>query len=239
MSKTAIITGAGTGIGAGIALAYAKAGYSLALAGRRVEPLEEVAGRCGDARVEIRATDVADPQAVQVLADQTVAAFGRIDILVNNAGINTKKRHLSDISDRDWERVLAINLSGAFYAFRAALPQMKAQRDGLVINISSMAGKRAGMISGAAYSASKFGMAALTQSINAEFRDQGIRACCIYPGEVDTPILTHRPDPVSNAKRAAALLPEDIAAAAVMVAQMPDRVIVEEIAIFPRRVVSK
>lgn len=239
MSKTAIITGAGTGIGAGIALAYAKAGYDLALAGRRVEPLEEVAGRCGDARVEIRATDVADPQAVQVLADQTVAAFGRIDILVNNAGINTKKRHLSDISDRDWERVLAINLSGAFYAFRAALPQMKTQRDGLVINISSMAGKRAGMISGAAYSASKFGMAALTQSINAEFRDQGIRACCIYPGEVDTPILAHRPNPVSDAKRAAALLPEDIAAAAVMVAQMPDRVIVEEIAIFPRRVVSK
>ena len=239
MSKTAIITGAGTGIGAGIALAYAKAGYSLALAGRRVEPLEEVAGRCGDARVEIRATDVADPQAVQALADQAVDAFGRIDILVNNAGINTKKRHLSDISDRDWERVLAINLSGAFYAFRAALPQMKTQRDGLVINISSMAGKRAGMISGAAYSASKFGMAALTQSINAEFRDQGIRACCIYPGEVDTPILAHRPDPVSDAKRAAALLPEDIAAAAVMVAQMPDRVIVEEIAIFPRRVVSK
>ena len=239
MSKTAIITGAGTGIGAGIALAYAKAGYDLALAGRRVEPLEEVAGRCGDARVEIRATDVADPQAVQALADQAVAAFGRIDILVNNAGINTKKRHLSDISDRDWERVLAINLSGAFYAFRAALPQMKTQRDGLVINISSMAGKRAGMISGAAYSASKFGMAALTQSINAEFRDQGIRACCIYPGEVDTPILAHRPNPVSDAKRAAALLPEDIAAAAVMVAQMPDRVIVEEIAIFPRRVVSK
>ena len=239
MSKTAIITGAGTGIGAGIALAYAKAGYDLALAGRRVEPLEEVAGRCGDARVEIRATDVADPQAVQALADQAVDAFGRIDILVNNAGINTKKRHLSDISDRDWERVLAINLSGAFYAFRAALPQMKTQRDGLVINISSMAGKRAGMISGAAYSASKFGMAALTQSINAEFRDQGIRACCIYPGEVDTPILAHRPDPVSDAKRAAALLPEDIAAAAVMVAQMPDRVIVEEIAIFPRRVVSK
>ena len=239
MSKTAIITGAGTGIGAGIALAYAKAGYDLALAGRRVEPLEEVAGRCGDARVEIRATDVADPQAVQALAAQAVDAFGRIDILVNNAGINTKKRHLSDISDRDWERVLAINLSGAFYAFRAALPQMKTQRDGLVINISSMAGKRAGMISGAAYSASKFGMAALTQSINAEFRDQGIRACCIYPGEVDTPILAHRPNPVSDAKRAAALLPEDIAAAAVMVAQMPDRVIVEEIAIFPRRVVSK
>ena len=102
MSKTAIITGAGTGIGAGIALAYAKAGYNLALAGRRVEPLEEIAGQCAGVRVEIRAADVADPQAVQSLAKQTTDAFGRIDILVNNAGINTKKRHLSDISDRDW-----------------------------------------------------------------------------------------------------------------------------------------
>ena len=82
------------------------------------------------------------------------------------------------------------------------------------------------MISGVAYSASKFGMAALNQSINVEFREEGIRACCIYPGEVDTPILDHRPNPVSDAKRAAALLPEDIAAAAYMVAQMPDRVIV-------------
>ncbi len=239
MSKVAIITGAGTGIGASIAMVFAKAGYNLALAGRRIEPLEEIARQCGHANIEIRATDVTDRRAVQSLAKQTVAAFGRIDILVNNAGINTKKRHLTDISDEDWDRVLAINLTGAFNAFRAVMPQMKAQHNGLVINISSMAGKRAGMISGAAYSASKFGMAALNQSINAEFRDHGIRACCIYPGEVDTPILNHRPNPVSDAKRAAALLPEDIAAAAYLAAQMPDRAIVEEITIFPRRAVAR
>ena len=134
---------------------------------------------------------------------------------------------------------MEINLTGAFNAFRAVLPHMKARNDGLVINVSSMAGKRAGMISGVAYCASKFGMAALNQSINVEFREAGIRACCIYPGEVDTPILDHRPNPVSDEKRAAALLPEDIAAAALMVAQMPDRVIVEEITIFPRRVVGR
>ena len=94
MSKTAIITGAGTGIGASIAIAFAEAGYNLMLAGRRIEPLEEIARQCGTANIEICATDVGDRQAVQVLAKQTVAAFGRIDILVNNAGINTKKRHL-------------------------------------------------------------------------------------------------------------------------------------------------
>ena len=135
-----------------------------------------------------------------MLVEQTVAAFGGVDILVNNAGINSKKRHLIDISDEDWDRVMEINLTGAFNAFRAVLPHMKAQNDGLVINISSMAGKRAGMISGVAYSASKFGMAALNQSINVEFREDGIRACCIYPGEVDTPILDHRPNPVSDEK---------------------------------------
>ena len=173
MSKTAIITGAGTGIGAGIAVAFAEAGYNLALVGRRVEPLEETARQCGTDNIEICAADVADREAVQALAEQTVAAYGRIDILVNNAGINTKKRHLIDIADEDWDRVMEINLTGAFNAFRAVLPHMKARNDGLVINVSSMAGKRAGMISGVAYCASKFGMAALNQSINVEFREGG------------------------------------------------------------------
>jgi NADP-dependent 3-hydroxy acid dehydrogenase YdfG len=101
-----------------------------------------------------------------------------------------------------------------------------------------MAGKRAGVVGGAAYSASKFGMAAFTQSINAEFREQGIRGCCIYPGEVDTDILDRRPNRVSEAKRAAALKAEDIAALAWTVAELPDRAIVEEITVFPRRQVS-
>ena len=82
--------------------------------GRRVEPLEETARQCGSANIEICAADVADREAVQALADQTVAAYGRIDILVNNAGINTKKRHLTDISDEDWDRVMEIQSHGRF-----------------------------------------------------------------------------------------------------------------------------
>ena len=241
MSQIAIVTGAGTGIGQGIALAFAKAGFNLVLAGRRVEALEETAQKIKltSAQVHLIAADVSDRTSVQNLAQKTINTFGRIDILVNNAGINTKKRNLDDISDEDWDRVININLTGAFNAFRAVRNQMKKQNDGLIINIASMAGKHAGTVGGAAYSASKFGMAALTQSINAEFRDYGIRACCIYPGEVNTPILDHRPNPVSAEKRAAALLPEDVAAAALMVAQLPNRAIVEEITIFPRRVVSQ
>lgn len=238
MPKTAIITGAGTGIGQGIAVAFANAGYNLSLAGRRPEPLAETAKRCGNTNTQIIITDVTDRNAVQTLVQTTLDTFGSIDVLINNAGINTKKRNLDDISDEDWDRVININLTGAFNAFRAVRSQMKKQNDGVVINIASMAGKKAGTVGGAAYSASKFGMAALTQSINAEFRNNGIRACCIYPGEVDTPILDNRPNPVSADKRAAALQPEDIAAAALMVAQLHDRAIVEEMTIFPRKAVS-
>ena len=158
MSKTAIITGAGTGIGAGIAIAFAEAGYNLTLVGRRVEPLEEIGRQCGSANIEICAADVADRQAVQLLAEQTVAAFWSHRYFSEQRGYQYQKRHLNDIADEDWDRVMEINLTGAFNAFRAVLPQMKVQNDGLVINISSMAGKRAGMISGVAYCASKFGM---------------------------------------------------------------------------------
>ena len=238
--RTAIVTGAGSGIGRAIAVRFAAAGMQVVLAGRRAQTLKEAAGhirQTGSDPLTVP-TDVADRLSVRALVDRTLQAFGRIDILVNNAGINTRKRNLKDISPEDWDRVIEINLTGAFNAFRAVLPPMEKQQDGLVINISSMAGKRAGLIGGAAYSASKFGMGALTQSINAEFREAGIRACCIYPGEVDTPILQFRPVPVSDEKRTAALLPEDVAAAALMVAELPKRAVVEEITIFPRRVVA-
>ena len=240
-AKTAIITGAGTGIGRAIAVAFSGAGMNCVLAGRRAGPLEETAEAMCDSRTDTLCVtaDVTCRDSVSALADRTIERFGRIDILVNNAGINTLKRGLRDISDEDWDRVVDINLTGAFNAFRAVMPHMENQGDGLVINISSMAGKRSGMIAGVAYCASKFGMAALNQSINAEFRETGIRACCIFPGEVDTPILDLRPNPVSDEKRAAALPPEDVAAAALMVAQLPGRAIVEEITIFPRRVVAK
>lgn len=235
--KAAIVTGAGSGIGQAIACKFASSGMQVALAGRRERALEATAARIRQLDTEPLAvvSDVTDRASVQALVEKTLAAFGRMDILVNNAGINTKKRNLKDIPPETWDEVIAINLTGAFNAFRAVLPQMEKQRDGLVINISSMAGKRAGTVGGVAYSASKFGIASLTQSINAEFRETGIRACCIYPGEVDTPILDYRPVAVSQEKRAAALHPDDVAAAAWMVAQMPDRAIVEEITLFPRR----
>ena len=239
--KVAIVTGAGSGIGRAIAVAFAGAGAKVALSGRRKEALQEVAGGIGGAGSAVLTVpaDVTDRASVQALVDRTAEAFGKIDILVNNAGINTKQRNLKDIPPEVWDRVIAVNLTGAFNCFQAALPHLEKGGGGLVINISSMAGKRAGTVGGTAYSASKFGLASLTQSINAEFREAGIRACCIYPGEVDTPILDFRPVPVSPERRASALQPEDIAAAALMVAALPDRAVVEEITIFPGRQVAR
>lgn len=239
--KIVIITGAGSGIGQAIAIRFAAAGMHVVLAGRRLETLKKVSAqiqKMGGQSVPL-SLDVSDRLSVKTLIDRTLEAFGQIDILVNNAGINTQKRNLKEIKPEDWDRVITINLTGAFNVFRAVLPQMEKQQDGLVINISSISGKRAGLVGGAAYSASKFGLSSLTQSINAEFRETGIRACCIYPGEVDTPILQFRPIPISFQKRKAALLPEDIAATAIMVADLPARAIVEEITIFPRQFVSR
>jgi NADP-dependent 3-hydroxy acid dehydrogenase YdfG len=236
--KTAWITGAGTGIGRAIAVSLSNEGANLALFGRTQDTLEETADACKDrSKTEIVLGSVEDRAAVAQAAATTVDRFGRLDILVNNAGTNGKKRNLSDMPPEEWDRVISINLTGAYNCFKAGLPHFEKQTDGLVINIASMAGKRAGTVGGVAYSASKFGMASLTQSINAEFRETGIRACCIFPGEVDTPILQHRPNPVSDAKRQAALQPDDVAKAALMVANLPDRAIVEEITIFPRHVV--
>ena len=125
------------------------------------------------------------------------------------------------------------NLDGAFYCIHAVLPAMLQRRDGVIINISSVAGKRASPLGGAAYAASKFGMSALGLCLAAEEKDSGIRVCNIYPGEVDTPILEHRPQPLNEEQRQKILQPEDVAAAVLFVATLPPRVSIPELVIKP------
>ncbi len=236
--RVALITGAGTGIGRGIAGAFSGQGFRTALVGRTRKTLEETAKLC-EGPTAIFDASVNDRERLAEVISRTHEQLGPIDILVNNAGMNTRQRNLIDMPSDQWDQVIDVNLTGASNCFTAILPGFLEANDGLVINISSMAGKSAGTVGGVAYSASKFGLGSLTQSINAEFREEGIRATCIYPGEVDTPILDQRPVPVSDDKRAAALQPEDIAAAATMVANLPNRAVVEEITIFPRHRVSQ
>jgi NADP-dependent 3-hydroxy acid dehydrogenase YdfG len=231
--KTVIVTGAGTGIGRAVAVDFVKEGARVAFVGRRLEKLKEAAAGLPETQAACYACDVADRAAVNAIARQVVDQFGPVDILVNNAGTNTNPRSVAEVDPDDWDRTVAINLTGAFNFVRAVLPGMRERKAGLIINVSSIAGLRASKLSGAAYSASKHGMVALTHSINEEEKDYSIRSCVICPGEVNTPIIDLRPEPVSEERRANMLQPEDVSAAALFVASLPSRVCIPLLVIKP------
>jgi NAD(P)-dependent dehydrogenase (short-subunit alcohol dehydrogenase family) len=232
--KTALVTGGGTGIGLGAAIALAREGCRVAIAGRRADVLAEAAkGWTGQPPILHHACDVADRASVERLFAWTNEQLGRIDILVNAAGVNIKNRLMSNMPPVEWDRVLAINATGVYHCMYAVLPQMRARKDGLIVNISSISGKRAAALGGVAYNASKFAVAALSTSVGNEERENNIRVSCIFPGEVDTPILEHRPQPVSAERRAKMLLPEDVADLVVALAKLPPRAHVPELIIKP------
>ena len=238
--RVAWITGAGTGIGRGIALALAGEGVDLILSGRRTEPLEEVAEqiRKTGQRAVVAPVDVTNRAQVNKVVEQASAEMGPISLLVNNAGTNTASRTVTEMAPEDWDRVVDINLTGAFNCFRGVYPQMKAHGNSMVINIASMAGRQVSLLGGAAYCASKHGMVSLTQSINLEAADFGIRASVILPGEVDTPIIAKRPQPVSAKRQSLMLKPEDLGETVVFVANMPPHVTIPEMWILPTYQVS-
>ena len=127
--------------------------------------------------------------------------LGRVDILVNSAGVNIKRRTMAEMEPTEWDRVMAINATGVYNCMREVLPGMQQRGDGLIVTISSISGLRASMLGGTAYSASKFAVAALTTAVALEYGKHGIRLTNVYPGEVDTPILEHRPQPVTAERR--------------------------------------
>ncbi len=233
--KVAWITGGGTGIGEAGARAMAADGATVILSGRREAPLAETAETikaAGGAAV-VEPLDVADAAAAQAVADRTRQRFGRLDILLNSAGLNPTKRHWSDVSIAGWDQVIRVDLDGAYYCCRAVLPIMRAQRDGLVINVSSWAGRHVSYVTGPAYTAAKHAMVAMNHSLNMEECANGIRACVICPAEVATPILDRRPVPVSAEDRAKMLQADDLGQTILFVARMPSHVCLNEILISP------
>lgn len=234
LGKSALITGGGSGIGAAIATAFAAAGCRVAICGRRMERLEEVAkSSTGQFPIAYRAADVSERAEVTTLVEWARQELGKIDILVNAAGVNLKRRSMKELAPEDWDRLIKINTTGVYNSMREVLPEMRERRDGLIINICSISGIRAGQLGGVAYNASKFAVAALGQTSGDEEKENGIRVTTIHPGEVDTPILEDRPNPVSAEHRARILRPEDVAAAALMVANLPARARVPELVICP------
>ncbi len=234
--KTAVVTGGGTGIGLGIAVALAAEGCRVAIAGRRAEVLQKaLAAHHGPTPMVAHPVDVSDRASVERLLQWATQNLGPIDILVNSAGTNVVHRSLADTTPEEWSMLLGVNLTGMFHCMQIFLPQMRERRDGLVINVSSIAGKRALRLGGVAYCASKFGATALGTFASLEEGKNGIRVTNIYPGEVDTPILERRPVPLTAEQRSRILQPEDVGAAAVMIACLPPRAHVAELVIKPTK----
>jgi NAD(P)-dependent dehydrogenase (short-subunit alcohol dehydrogenase family) len=232
--KAVLVTGGGGGIGLGIALALAHEGCRVAITGRNEQKLRAAAAQFdGHPAIRYRAADVSNRQDVEELFTWLHTELGPLDILVNNAGITVPNRRMSQLTPADWDRMLAVNVTGAFNCIHAALPAMRERRSGLIVNISSIAGKRAFQLSGPAYCASKFALTGLGTTVGLEERENGIHVTNIYPGEAATPMLDQRPVPVPPERQAQMLQPEDVAAAVVMVAKLPPRALVPELVITP------
>ena len=234
--KVAWITGGGSGIGLAGAEELVKAGARVVISGRTEKTNKEAEKKLkalGEA--EAVQLEVSDKKAVFAAAADIEKRHGRIDILVTSAGTNISgpKRNFKSMSAEGWDDVVAINLNGLFYCCLAVIPGMRARKDGLIINISSWAGRYASVLTGPAYNATKRAVIAISESINMEECANGIRATSILPGEVATPIMEKRPVPPSKEERARMAQPEDFGKAILFVVTMPARSCVNELVIAP------
>jgi 3-oxoacyl-[acyl-carrier protein] reductase len=191
---TAIVTGSGRGIGKETAILLAKKGVNVVVCSRTQSEIDETvkAVRKIHSGVIGIKCDVSQSQQVDSLVKKTVEKFGNVDILVNNAGIFTVKK-LADITEKEWDEILAVNLKGAFLCCKAVLPHMFRSNSGAIVNVSSGAGK-AGFDSLSAYCASKFGMMGLTESLAWEVAGHRLRVMAICPGEVATRMQESDPE---------------------------------------------
>jgi NAD(P)-dependent dehydrogenase (short-subunit alcohol dehydrogenase family) len=225
--KTALVIGASSGIGLATANLFAGVGATVHAAARRREAIQAGAG---GRNVTAHTLDISDKGTVWRTVEEVGESDG-IDILVIAAGMNFPERRLEQLTAEGWDAMISVNLSGAFYAIRAALPYLRSS-GGLVVLISSVSGRWPDA-SGPAYQASKAGMVELAHAAGFEEHVNGVRFTSILPGIVDTPILDNRPEPPPNEVRDAALKPEDVASACLFLATLPPRAYVPELTMVP------
>ena len=229
--KTAIVTGAGRGIGRAVALAFAAEGAAVALASRSRADLAEVAGEiraAGGGRALAIPTDVTNDSAVEALVEQTVVDLGRVDVLVTAAG-TAAFAALVDSKPADWDTMLSVNLRAAMVCCRAVLGPMVRQASGTIINVASIAAKRA-LPGSAVYTATKAGLFGFSRVLAEELRNSGVRVGVLMPGAVDTPLW----DTLGGSPpREKMLRPEDVARAAVLMASLPPHASLEELTLLP------
>ncbi len=220
IQKVAIITGATKGIGKACASAFAKEGYRTVLFARNTTLLALVAKDLKDTGAEVLPIrgDVREPLDISNAVYEVKKHWHRIDVLVNNAGVGYGNTPLTDLPDEQWLETIDTNLTGTYYWMKAVLPVMKEQSSGVIINISSGAGKH-GIAGFAAYCASKFGVIGLTESVAAEVEEFGIKVIALCPGGVDTE-MHHNMFPLHDPE--GLLRPEEVAAKVVTLASPKD-----------------
>ena len=229
--KVAIVTGAGRGIGRAIALAFAAEGAAVALAARSRAELAEVAGEirtAGGGRALAIPTDVTNDGAVEALVEQTASDLKRVDILVTAAG-TASFGSLVDSKPADWDTMLSVNLRAAMVCCRAVLPTMLRQGEGTIVNVASIAAKRA-LPGSAVYTATKAGLFGFSRVLAEELRNSGVRVGVLMPGAVDTPLWDSIGSPPDRSRM---LRPEDVARAAVLMASLPPGASLEELTLLP------
>ena len=230
------VTGGATGIGFEAARLLAGKGYRIAISGRRIAELEAAAERlraADDAEIEAAPLDVADAEAVAEVAGR-ISARGAPEVLVLAAGINLPKRHWRDLDAAAFAKISHVNLEGVAACITSVLPGMRERGSGSIAVIGSWAGWRFADFPGPAYSATKFALAPVCESLNCQEGVNGIRATLVCPGEVETPILRNRPIPPSDEEMARMLRPEDVAASVVHAVTAPAHVCINELVISPR-----
>ena len=235
--KVAAITGASSGIGEATAIALAGAGAKVSLAARRKDRLDALAEKIGDGALAIEA-DIGDEEQARAFVHQTKDELGGLDILVNNAGVMLLGPLLAQQGD-DWRTMVDVNILGLVYCSHAGLALMAEQQSGHIVNVSSVAGRRA-MAGAAVYNFTKFGVTGLSEALRQEAAHVNVRVTCIEPGFVDTELQGHNTNPmvVEATKKARedigkVLEAEDIAQAILYAVSQPEHVAINEILVRP------
>lgn len=232
--KNVLLTGGGSGMGKATALALAKNGANVAIAGRNKENLTSTVSLAqATEKISAKEADVTDRNSLEDLFQWFDVEFGTLDYLVHAAGINVAMRSMEELSPDDWDRLIQINLTGSYNVLRLTLNRMRPQKKGLIVLINSVAGKRSVPLAGIGYNASKFGMSGLGIGVAEEERNNGIRISNLYPGEVNTPILENRKEPPGEEHRQSILQAEDVASVILHLCQLPERVHIPELVIKP------